>query len=391
MNLYQNKTRVLISTHFNYRTERNEDTDSRLANYLKDKVKNVVLIAQPFPEYNHRYAYLLIFNSGKKIQDSRFYIPKGPAWLQFLYHILLLYYILLFKTGVNFDLCIAMENLSFVSIYPLRFFKLIKKLVYYSIDFVPERFSNSFLNKIYHLMDKSGFKYADSAWVMTEEQFKKRAIFGISPSNSTLINIVPIGYDTKKIITYPVEKINLYNIVYAGALRESAGPQLAIKTMPLLIKRYPRIRLTLIGSGKDTDKLKLLIKKLRVDKFVNFLGYIDDFHDLTNILAKCSIGLAPYKPITKSFSYYSDPSKIKLYMCCGLPVITTKITTMSNLIEETRSGIIIDYSEESLAKAISYLLSSKKRYKSYRDAAIKLSKGFDIDQILRLAFKKIPG
>lgn len=390
MHLYPNKTKVLILAHFNYRTEENEDTDSRLANYLKDKVKNIILIAHPFPEYNHRYSYLRVINSGKKNQESKFYIPKGPAWLQFLYHTLLLYYILLFKTGLNFDLCITMENLSFVSIYPLRFFKLIRRLVYYSIDFVPDRFPNIILNNIYHLMDKSGFKYADSAWVMTEEQFKKRDIFGITKFNSTFVDIVPIGYDTKKITTYPVEKINFYNIVYAGALRESTGPQLAIKTMPLLIKKYPKIRLTVIGSGKDSESLKKLIEKLKLSKYIDFKGYIANFYDLTEILAKKSIGLAPYKPIPGSFSYYSDPSKIKLYMCCGLPVITTDMTTMSDLISKTRSGIIIDYSEKSLSEAVSYLIENKKRYQLYKKGATKLSSEFDINNILKSAINKIP-
>lgn len=390
MKLYRSKTNVLISTHFNFRTEQNEDTDSRLANYLKGKVKKVILIAQPFPEYNHRFAYLSIFVKGIRVKYEKFYIPKGPSLLQFLYHILLLYYLLLFKTGINFDICIAMENLSFVSIYPLRFFRLIKRLVYYSIDFVPQRFPNIFLNKIYHFMDKSGFKYSDSAWVMTKEQFKKRAIFGITPGNSTLVNFVPIGYDTKKINTYPVEKINFYNIIYAGALRESAGPELAIKTMPLLIKKYPKIKLTVIGSGKDSDKLQKLIKNLKLEHFIDFRGYIANFYDLTDILAKTSMGLAPYKPIQESFSYFSDPSKLKLYMCCGLPVITTDMTTMSDLISKTGSGLIINYSKEALADAISYLLDNKQRYQSYKNAAIKLSKQFDINHILDNAIKKIP-
>lgn len=390
MNLYQNKTSVLISTHFNYRTEQNEDTDSRVANYLKDKVKKVILIAQPFPEYNHRFAYLSIFENGIKVKNEKFYIPKGPSILQFLYHILIVYYLLFFKTGVNFDLCIAMENLSFNILYPLRLTGFIKRLIYYSIDFVPQRFPNFLLNNIYHLMDKSGFKYADNTWVMTKEQFYNRSYFGINVLNSNLVTIVPIGYDTRKIKIKPIEKINFYNIVYAGALRESAGPQLAIKTMLLLIKKYPKIKLTIIGSGKDSDKLQKLIKNLKLSKFIDFRGYIANFYNLTDILAKKSMGLAPYKPIKKSFSYFSDPSKLKLYMCCGLPIITTDMTTMSNLISKTGSGLIIDYSEKSLANAISYLLDNKKRYQSYRNAAIKLSQQFDIKSILDNAIKKIP-
>lgn len=390
MNLNQRKTKVLISTHFNFRTEQNEDTDSRLAHYLKDKVKKVVLIAQPFPEYRHRFTYLSVFKNGIKVKQEKFYIPNGPPVLQFLYHILLLYYLMLFKVGVNFNLCIAMENLSFSILYPLRLIRLIKRLVYYSIDFVPQRFPNIFLNKIYQLMDKSGFKYADNAWVMTEEQFNKRSSLGINISNSVPVTLVPIGYDTKKIQTYPVEDIDFYNIIYAGALRESAGPDLVIKTMPLLIKRYPKIKLTIIGSGKDSDKLQKLIKDLKLGQFIDFKGYIADFYDLTKILAKTSIGLGPYKPMPGSFSYFSDPSKLKLYMCCGLPVITTDMTTMSDLISKTGSGLIIDYSEKALADAVSFLLDNKKRYQSYKKAATALSKQFDIDHILKNAVKKIP-
>src|SRR3989338_194715 len=113
MKLNRSKTNVLISTHFNFRTEQNEDTDSRLENYLKRQAKKDILIAQPFPEYNHRFAYLSIFENGTKVKEEKFYIPKGPSLLQFLYHILLTFYLLLTKIGVNFDLCIAMENLSF--------------------------------------------------------------------------------------------------------------------------------------------------------------------------------------------------------------------------------------------------------------------------------------
>lgn len=390
MNLNVSKTNVLISTHFNFRTEQNEDTDSRLANYLKLKAKKVILIAQPFPEYNHRFAYLSIFVKGIRIKYEKFYIPKGPSLLQFLYHILLTFYLLFFKIGVNFDLCIAMENLSFNILYPLRLLRFIKRLVYYSIDFVPQRFPNVFLNKIYHLMDKSGFKYSDTCWVMTKEQFNKRSYFGINVLSSNPVTIVPIGYDTKKIKINPTPKIDFYNIVYAGALRESAGPQLAIKTMPLLIKKYPKIKLTVIGSGKDSDKLQKLIKNLKLEHFIDFRGYIANFYDLTDILAKKSLGLAPYKPIQESFSYFSDPSKLKLYMCCGLPVITTEMTTMSDLISKTGSGLIINYSEEALADAISYLLDNKQRYQSYKNAAIKLSKQFDINHILDNAIKKIP-
>jgi len=283
-----------------------------------------------------------------------------------------------------------LENLSFISIFPLRLLKLIKKLVYYSIDFTPQRFSHPFLNGIYHFIDKLACKGSDTNWVMVEEQIRKRKQYNTTKLNSAPFSIVPIGYDIKKINILPIEKIDFHNILYMGAIRESMGPQLAIQTMPMLIKKIPKIHLTIIGTGKYLDYLKELVKKLNLGSYVDFTGYIESFKQMTDLIAQKSIGLAPYMPIKGSFSYYSDPSKIKLYMCCGLPVITTNVATMSNLISKTKSGLVVDYSEKSLANAIIFLLESRERYKSYKDAATKLSQKFDVNFILDKAFKKIP-
>lgn len=388
MNLSKDKTRILLINYYNYRAEENEDTDQRIISYLKSKVKKIFHIAHPFPEFGSRYSYLTLYEDGKKIKQFKFYILRGPSWIQYLYHIIITYFCV-FKSGFVYDLCIAAANLSFISIFPLRLF-FIKRLVYYSVDFVPNRFPNSFLNSLYHFMDAFACRYSDNNWMMTEEQIAGRKQFGITSTNSAPFTIVPIGYDTKKIHIPSEDKIKLEDMVYMGAMRESTGPELAIKTIPLLIKRYPKINLTMIGAGKDTNKLKKLIKKLRLGKHVNFLGYIANFWDMVGVISQKSIGLAPYKPIPDSFSFYSDPSKIKLYMCCGLTVITTDVATMSNLILNTQSGLITDYSEKSLFNTITYLLEDKTRFYSFRKNAIKLSKQFDINHILDNAINKIP-
>ncbi len=389
MQLSKEKTKILMLTHYTNRSEEGEDTDMRILNYLKDKAKKIVLITQPLPEFNHRTSFCLVYENGRKIKNLQASVLNGPEFIKYLHHILIIYYFLL-KLGIKYDLCIALENLSFISIFPLRLLKLIKKLVYYSIDFTPQRFSHPFLNGIYHFIDKLACKGSDTNWVMVEEQIRKRKQYNTTKLNSAPFSIVPIGYDIKKINILPIEKIDFHNILYMGAIRESMGPQLAIQTMPMLIKKIPKIHLTIIGTGKYLDYLKELVKKLNLGSYVDFTGYIESFKQMTDLIAQKSIGLAPYMPIKGSFSYYSDPSKIKLYMCCGLPVITTNVATMSNLISKTKSGLVVDYSEKSLANAIIFLLESRERYKSYKDAATKLSQKFDVNFILDKAFKKIP-
>lgn len=388
MKLDKEKTKILLVTHYMILTEDGEDTDQRIRSYLKNKVKKIVHITHPFPYTPYRDSYLIIYENGEKIQEFKVPVITGPYWIQYLHHVLLIYYFLM-KSGFTYDLCIAMENLSFIAIYPLRFSSFVKRVVYYSLDFVPSRFPNPLLNWIYHFIDRMACKYSDKDWVMVRKQMAARSKYGITSKNSAPFSIVPIGYDIKNINLRSPDRVDFYNIVYAGGFREGTGVNLAINVIPLLIQKFPNIRLTIIGTGKDEEQLRKLIVKLNITKNVNFLGYIASFWDLTDILSTKSIGLAPYKPIPGSYSYFADPSKIKLYMASGLPVITTKVTTLSSLISKTHSGIVIDYSEEALCNAVIAMLGDKSGYNRYKDAAIKLATRFDIDHILDSAIKKI--
>lgn len=388
MNLLQNKTKILFINYYTFRSEEGEDTDQRIIRHLKNKVKKIIHIIHPLPEFGHRYSYLTIYENGNKSQ-SRLYIFNGSEWLQYLQHILVTY-LFLIKSGIIFDLAIVAANLSLVSILPLRFFGCIKRLVYYSLDFVPQRFPSSLLNWLYHFLSRLSCKYSDINWVMAKQQVEGIREKGINSSNSAPFFLVPIGYETKNINILPANKINFFNIVYSGGFREAYGPQLAIKALPLLINKIPNIRLTLIGAGKYEPELKRLIKLLKVSRYVDFKGFVPKFKDLTNILAQKSIGLAPYAPIPGSNSYFSDPSKIKLYISCGLPVITTNVTTISGLITKTHSGIVIDFSEQALANAVIHMLTNNNQYNTYKNSAVRLSGKFDIGYIIDSAIKKIP-
>ncbi len=389
MNLSKDKTRVIMLTHYTFRSEDAEDLDQRIFRFLKDKVKKIVLITHPFPEFGNRLSFLTVYEHGKLIIDKRVKISRGPSFLQYLQHIFIIYYFLLF-TGFDFDLCISLENMSFTCIFPLRMLGLIKRLIYYSIDFVPQRFQNPLLNQFYHSLDKFACQKSDLNWVMVKEQFINRRRYNITKENSSPFVIVPNGYEIRDINIQNSKKIDFFNIVFAGGFREGTGTPLAIETIPLLIKKFPKIKLTIIGTGREEKNLKQLISKLKIKRYVDFIGFIPSFKKLTETLASKSIGLAPYKPIPGSFSYFADPSKIKLYMSCGLPVIATNITTMTKLISKTKSGIIIDYTKKNLFKAVSFLLSDKRRYQKYKDSAITLSKNFDINHILNTAIAKIP-
>ncbi|MDP3973595.1 MAG: glycosyltransferase [Candidatus Daviesbacteria bacterium] len=371
------------------RGKNSEETDQKTINFLLGKTKKIVFIGNPFPTSPFKETLMESYENGRLTRDERVPTWKGPEILQYLNHILMTY-LLLLKVGLRYDLCIAHENLSFFILYPLRLLGMIKRLVYYSVDYVPQRFSNQLLNKIYHFLDRFACKHSDLNWVMVKEQIKIRRKNSITKKDSSPFALASVGYNFKLIKIKSVDKIDFYNIIFAGALLENSGPQLGILALPYLLKKFPKIYYTIIGKGIYENELKKLIKKLKVEKFVKFTGYIDSFKKMSQIISKGSIGLAPFVPNPNSLSFYSDPSKIKLYLACGLPVITTNVTTIAPLIRASRSGEIINFSEKDLAKTIVKMLSSKEKYESYKKAAVKLSEGYDINNILKKAFERIP-
>lgn len=389
MKLSKDTTTVLYINHYVTRGKNSEETDQKTMNFLLDKTKKIIFIGNPFPISPFEETIMESYENGRLVKEERVPTWKGPEILQYLNHILITYWLLL-KVGLRYDLCIAHENLSFFILYPLRLLGIINRIVYYSVDYVPQRFPNLLLNKIYHFLDRFACKHSDLNWVMVKEQIKIRRRNGITKKNSSPFALAPVGYNFKLINIKPVDKIDFYNLIFAGALLENSGPHLGIKALPLLLKRFPKIHYTIIGRGIFENELKNLVKNLRLEKKVKFTGYIEEFADLTEILSRASIGLAPFVPNPKSLSFYSDPSKIKLYLVCGLPVITTNVTTIAPLINKSKAGKVIEYSEENLYKAIVEMLSNIKEYKLYKDAAIKLSEKFDIDNILTEAVNQIP-
>jgi len=386
MKLNKNKTSALVVTHFAIRTNQGPAAPS-IFQYLLKRTKRVFYIEMPFPYAKVQTLFLSVYENEALIYQKRVNNLKGPAWAQYLHHFFVcIFFVILSKS--RFDICVACENLSFISIFLFRKIGVIKRIVYYTIDYTDERFPNAFMNFLYHKLDQLSCKISDINWVVTKQQIearKKRLNFKTSSS----FRIVPIGYDLEEFNKTPAKKISSYQLAYAGAFLEQAGVQLAIKALPFLKTRYPKIKLLIMGSGSYEQKLKDLISRLKISRYVKFLGHVEDFFDLVSFLKGSTIGLAPFLPIHGSVSFNADSSKIKLYLACGLPVITTEVTTISPILRKYKAGVSINADEKSLAKAVDYLFKNKQNYKEYRRKTILLSKKYDINNILDKAFNSL--
>jgi phosphatidylinositol alpha-1,6-mannosyltransferase len=135
--------------------------------------------------------------------------------------------------------------------------------------------------------------------------------------------------------------------------------QLVIKAMKNLKDTKPQAQLKyfLIGSGPDTDKLKIMTKNLKLGKIVTFLGNISD--SMRNKYLKASDlfvlpSIATKKAIEGFGLVYLEANFF------NLPVIGTISGGITEAIEDHKSGILIKPNDlNDLIDAILYLYQNE--------------------------------
>lgn len=312
------KKTILIISH-------NSDLEGPIdyyESYLVGKKNYVIKLAHPLNSYRNKASILSI---NKKIVASYRRTELGIINLAIDF-ILSIRFIIKYKIDVfiganNFDV--------FVGIFcRLLLNKKINKIIYFASDFSEKRFKNQLLNQIYYLIEKFALKGADLTVSNTKRSEYKRLTMGLVKKKSL---IVPNVIFWEKPI-FETKKIHKNKFIYIGGITKEHGLLNILKTIRLLIKQ-----LIIIGCGNEWETTeKFLVKNKIKYKFYNkrnhkfVINYLSRFN---------GFGLAPYN-LQAKWVYYSSSLKINEYIACGVPVVTSDVTEISQYVELNNLGIV---------------------------------------------------
>jgi glycosyltransferase involved in cell wall biosynthesis len=289
--------------------------------------------------------------------------------------------------GTQADLFIAGDGLLGVAGLWLRRRKLVSSVLLYSVDFVPNRFRNPVMNHLYHLIDRFDVRHVDVVWNVTKEiEMARRRRDGDHPTAPQLL--VPVGADFRQIDRGQQQENTSNEIAFVGHLLEKQGVQLAIQAMPKILATIPGARLVIIGDGPYAPKLRELAARCGVTSAVVFLGPFFDDLEIANRLTRAAVGIAPYVPDQHNFTKFGDPGKIKIYLACGLPVITTVVPPIATTIDQEGAGTVIDYSVDNYVSAALRYLTNTAAAKQARASALALGARFDWNAIFDSAWRE---
>lgn len=382
MNLLKHK-KIVIVTHV-FATGPAQE----LEEYLKNRVKELLFIGHPFSYASDIRSFYKRYEKGTLTKEKKALSWKLPGLLMWFKDIVYTIFWTLCSKG-KFDLYVGADNLNAFTGLFLRKIGKVKKVIFYTIDYLPKRFDNKILNGLYHWVDRYCVRHSNQNWNLSSRIAEQREKRSATKGKSTPQIVVPIGTHFNRIKRLPIEKINRKHLVYMGHLREGQGIELIIASLPEAVKRIPDLKLLFIGTGHLKNKIEEETGKLGVRSFVEFTGYIEEHKDMERILVRCAVGLAPYEPSPHSLARYTDPGKPKQYLACGLPVIVTRVPEIAKEIEKWPMGITINYDKKELADAIIRLLEDEQFYNKCRKNAVEFASGLSWNKIFERALAAI--
>ena len=276
------------------------------------------------------------------------------------------------------DFVLVSDNLLGFAALILRKLGIIKRFTYLIVDYSPRRFQNSLVEKLYVYLDRLVATHADSVWTMNRGMLEARERDG--RINLTDVNylIASMGNYSKDLFAKGEPPYRKRDLVYMGnGNAKNVRADLLLDVARLLQDRGEDYRLIFICPNSTMDSLRQKAQQLNLGEHVVFHGAIPGAMDLERFLAGCGIGLAPYDPTLKdNFSKYGDPGKIKSYLGCGLPVISTDVPVIAHDLQATGAGRIAEFSVDGFAKQILDLWSSEQTFLKARAQARQMGEKF---------------
>jgi len=364
------------------RTETIED-------YLKDRCHKLAKIGLA-GIHQRLWGRCILYKKGRIVTVSN--LPSmygkipGHGPFVFLHYFLNFLLVIIFslRLRMRFHFVIGISSFNAFLCVLLQRLRLVDHVIYYSIDYP---FQTCMTSVLFRWLDEFCAKNSDVVWDLSPAISRARDVNINSSQKASTTIIVPLTYSSKLLTIRPLNEIERWTLAFVGTLNKLQGLQLLIEDMPEVIQYLPNVLVRIIGDGPYANELKKIVKELGLDKHFVFYGFVEKNSDVINIISRCAIGVAPYVPTPENNAIAADPGKTKLYAFCGLPVITTKISS-GLFIDGKGAGVAIDYVPRECAKAVIKLLQDDQILEKYRYNAQIFAQSYTSERVFRDVFKK---
>lgn len=212
-------------------------------------------------------------------------------------------------------------------------------------------------------MEKLTFKCADIS-ISTNESYKKVAVSrgGMKPESVFVVRNGPNMKRVQFMRPNPELKNGFdYLVSYVGVIGNQEGLDNLLYSIEYLVyeKNLENIKFIVIGKGAELENLRALSRKLKIEKYITFTGFIP-YRDLYEILASSDLCVNPEH--RNEFTDRSTMLKIMDYMVFGKPIVQFE-TTEGRFTASKAAAYVMQNDNAKFAETIVTLLNDPGRRK----------------------------
>lgn len=155
-------------------------------------------------------------------------------------------------------------------------------------------------------------------------------------------------------------KLSANQLIIVGRIEKIKGHGYLLKAMPAVIKRFPDVKLLVLGNGTEIENLKMQAESLGISGHLNFMGFQPD---PSKYIAASDIMI--------SASFYESFGLIYIEaMALKTPVIAFDVPACNEILKNGETGILVPlYDSGTLAEKIIHLLLNPEERKRIADNA----------------------
>lgn len=210
--------------------------------------------------------------------------------------------------------------------------------------------------------------FADGIVLQTE---KNKAYFNRIVQKKSIVIYNPVdmnGYAGLALKTAKEKKL-----VSAGRLMKQKNQEMMIDAFSDVLRKYPDYQLLIYGEGPYREKLEKHIKELGISDNVILPGSTNQLYDM---IKDAEIFLL-------SSDYEGMPNALIEAMCMGLPVISTKVSGATDLIQHEENGLLVEMDDRTgFKEAIVKMLSEKEKAVEFAKNATRLNEKLEVSKIM---------
>jgi len=246
---------------------------------------------------------------------------------------------------------------------------------------------SSLLFRPFLWLQRKILKQADTFVAISTDITDELLVHGV---NAEQIVPIPNGVDTTRFLQVTLEKKLLLRqklgipqnkriLIYTGRLVSYKGLPLLLRVWKNIQRKYSDVRLMLLGSGGlDTHNCEEDLKKYVLDnQLSNSVRFTGDVDNVYEYLQASDIFVFPTE--NEAFG-----ASLVEAMACGLPVITTPVGAIKDIVTDGETGLLIQPGNaEQLFQALEAILSDKELAANLGQAAYQSVKEFYSTDMVR--------